>query len=51
MSRLRTHPDRVTITGPRGRPQTITITLPGFLSADRKTTCACVRRLSFMTEP
>jgi pimeloyl-ACP methyl ester carboxylesterase len=33
VNRLRAHPARVTITGPRGRPQTITITLPGFLSA------------------
>ena len=33
VSRLRAHPARVTITGPRGRPQTITITLPGLLSA------------------
>lgn len=33
VNRLRAHPARVTITGPSGRPQTITITVPGFLSA------------------
>jgi pimeloyl-ACP methyl ester carboxylesterase len=32
-SRLRAHPARVTITGPGGRPQTITITLTAFLNA------------------
>jgi pimeloyl-ACP methyl ester carboxylesterase len=32
-SRLRAHPARVTITGRGGRPQTITITLTGFLNA------------------
>jgi pimeloyl-ACP methyl ester carboxylesterase len=32
-SRLRAHPARVTITGPGGRPQTVTITLTGFLNS------------------
>ena len=32
-TRLRAHPARATITGPTGRPQTITITLTGFLNA------------------
>jgi pimeloyl-ACP methyl ester carboxylesterase len=33
VKRLRAHPARVTITGPSGRPETGTITLPGFLNA------------------
>jgi pimeloyl-ACP methyl ester carboxylesterase len=33
VTRLRAHPARVTITGPSGRPQTITITLTAFLNA------------------
>jgi pimeloyl-ACP methyl ester carboxylesterase len=32
VKRLRTHPAQVTITGPGGRPETVTITLPGFLN-------------------
>jgi pimeloyl-ACP methyl ester carboxylesterase len=33
VNRLRTHPARVTIHGPGGKTETVTITLPGFLSA------------------
>jgi pimeloyl-ACP methyl ester carboxylesterase len=33
VSRLRAHPARVTITGPSGRPETVTITLTGFLDS------------------
>jgi pimeloyl-ACP methyl ester carboxylesterase len=33
VTRLRAHPARVTITGPSGRPQTVTITLIRFLNA------------------
>ncbi len=31
VNRLRAHPARATITGPSGRPETVTITLPSFL--------------------
>jgi len=33
VNRLRAHPARVTITGPSGRPETVTITLTAFLNA------------------